>query len=384
MTLTDTDRGQLVALVRDFAAGEVAPRVRDYDRDEHIPIEILQKMAELGFFGGTIAEEWGGMALDHRSFAAVIEEISRVDHCLGVLLSMPSALVGGGIERFGTDEQKERWLRPLAQGTIFGGAGVTEPQSGSDVAGLRTTYVEDGDGYVLRGAKTWISNLDIASFFVTFATRDPSLRQAGITAFIVPRDAPGVSVHPFKNKMGFRPMCSGELVLDEVRLGPEALLGDVDGGFAVAMIAVEKGRLSVAARAVGAAQSCLDASVRYARERVVRNKPIGEHQMIQKKIADMATEIRAARLLVQDCADALDRGERARQETSMAKMYASDVFQRAATEAVQIHGAYGISDEFPVGRAYRDAKVFQIVEGANEIHRTLIARDLLSPRGART
>ncbi len=200
----------------------------------------------------------------------------------------------------------------------------------------------------------------------------------------MPRDAPGVSVHPFKNKMGFRPMCSGELVLDEVRLGPEALLGDVDGGFAVAMIAVEKGRLSVAARAVGAAQSCLDASVRYARERVVRNKPIGEHQMIQKKIADMATEIRAARLLVQDCADALDRGERARQETSMAKMYASDVFQRAATEAVQIHGAYGISDEFPVGRAYRDAKVFQIVEGANEIHRTLIARDLLSPRGART
>ena len=383
MTLTDTDRGQLVALVRDFAASEVAPRVRDYDRDEHIPIEILQKMAELGFFGGTISEEWGGMALDHRSFAAVIEEISRVDHCLGVLLSMPSALVGGGIERFGTDEQKERWLRPLAQGTIFGGAGVTEPQSGSDVAGLRTTYVQDGDGYVLRGAKTWISNLDIASFFVTFATRDPSLRQAGITAFIVPRDTPGVSVHPFTNKMGFRPMCSGELVLDEVRLGPEALLGDVDGGFAVAMIAVEKGRLSVAARAVGAAQSCLDASVRYARERVVRNKPIGEHQMIQKKIADMATEIRAARLLVQDCADALDRGERARQETSMAKMYASDVFQRAATEAVQIHGAYGISDEFPVGRAYRDAKVFQIVEGANEIHRTLIARDLLSPREAR-
>ncbi|TGD85892.1 acyl-CoA dehydrogenase [Mycolicibacterium sp. CH28] len=383
MTLTDTDREQLVALVRDFAAGEVAPRVRDYDRDEHIPIEILQKMAELGFFGGTIAEEWGGAALDHRTFAAVIEEISRVDHCLGVLLSMPSALVGGGIERFGTDEQKERWLRPLAQGTIFGGAGVTEPQSGSDVAGLRTTYVEDGGGYVLRGAKTWISNLDIASFFVTFATHDPSLRQAGITAFIVPRDTPGVSVHPFKNKMGFRPMCSGELVLDEVRLGQEARLGDIGGGFAVAMTAVEKGRLSVAARAVGAAQSCLDASVKYARERVVRNKAIGEHQMIQKKIADMATEIRAARLLVQDCADALDRGERARQETSMAKMYASDVFQRAATEAVQIHGAYGISDEFPVGRAYRDAKVFQIVEGANEIHRTLIARDLLSPREAR-
>jgi alkylation response protein AidB-like acyl-CoA dehydrogenase len=297
---------------------------------------------------------------------------------------MPSALVGGGIEHFGTDEQKERWLRPLAQGEIFGGAGVTEPQSGSDVAGLRTTYTAEADGtYVLHGSKTWISNLDIASFFVTFATVDPSMRQRGITAFIVPKDTPGVSVHPFQNKMGFRPLCTGELVLDQVRLGPEARLGNIGDGFAVAMTAVERGRLAVASRAVGAAQSCLDASVRYARQRVIRNRPIGDFQLIQKKIADMATEIQAARLLVQQCADALDRGERARQETSMAKMYASDVFQRAATEAVQIHGAYGISDEYVVGRAYRDAKVFQIVEGANEVHRTLIARELLSPRKER-
>jgi len=384
MTLTDVDRDQLVTLVRDFAASEVAPRVREYDREEHIPLDILAKMAGLGFFGGTIDERWGGMSLDHRTYAAVIEEISRADHCLGVLVSMPSALVGAGIDRFGTDAQKERWLRPLAQGQIFGGAGVTEPQSGTDVAGLRTTYSRDTDGsYVLSGSKTWISNLDIASFFVTFATTDPSLRQAGITAFIVPKDTPGLSVHPFKNKMGFRPMCTGELALDQVRVGPEALLGEIGGGFAVAMTAVEKGRLSVASRAVGAAQSCLDASIQYARQRVIRNRPIAEHQLIQKKIADMATEIRAARLLVQACADALDRGERARQETSMAKMYASDVFQRAATEAVQIHGAYGVSDEFPVGRAYRDAKVFQIVEGSNELHRTLIARDLLSPEAAR-
>lgn len=384
MALTDIDRDQLVKLVRDFALTEVAPRVRDYDRDEFIPIDILEKMAGLGFFGGTLEECWGGMGLDHRSYAAIIEEISRVDHCLGVLLSMPSALVGAGINRFGTDAQKERWLRPLAQGSIFGGAGVTEPQSGTDVAGLRTTYRQDADGgYVLNGTKTWISNLDIASFFVTFATTDPSLRQAGITAFIIPKDTPGLSVHPFKNKVGFRPMCTGELVLDDVRVGPEALLGQIGNGFAVAMIAVEKGRLSVAARAVGAAQSCLDASLKYARERVVRNRPIGEYQLIQKKIADMATEIQAARLLVQTCADALDRGERGRVETSMAKMYAADVFQRAATEAVQIHGAYGISDEFPVGRAYRDAKVFQIVEGSNELHRTLIARDLLTPQEAR-
>ena len=248
------------------------------------------------------------------------------------------------------------------------------------VAGLRTTYTVDGDHYVLNGSKTWISNLDIASFFVTFATVDPAKRQSGITAFIVPKDTPGLSVHPFKNKMGFRPMCTGELVLDGVRLGPEARLGEVGNGFAVAMTAVERGRLAVASRAIGAAQQCLDASVRYARERVIRNRPIGDHQMVQKKIADMATEIRAARLLVLECADALDRGERARQLTSMAKMHASDVMQRAATEAVQIHGAYGVSDEYPVARLYRDAKVFQIVEGANDIHRSLIARELLSPR----
>jgi len=383
MTLTASDRKQLVGLVRDFAAAEVAPRVRDYDRDEYLPVDILEKMAALGLFGGTVEEQWGGAGLDHVSFAAVIEEISRVDHCLGVLLSMPSALVGGGIAGFGSEEQKARWLRPLASGEIFGGAGVTEQGSGSDVAGLRTSYRHDADGtYVLNGSKTWISNLDIASFFVTFATVDASQRRAGITAFIVPKETPGVSVHPFKNKMGFRPMCSGELVLDEVRLGPEAVLGGIGEGFAVAMTAVERGRLSVAARAVGAAQGCLEASVSYARQRVIHDRPIGDHQMIQKKIADMATEIRAARLLVRECAEALDRGDRARQETSMAKMYASDVFQRAATEAVQIHGAYGVSDEYPVGRAYRDAKVFQIVEGTNEIHRTLIARDLLANRTA--
>ena len=376
----DAERQQLIELVRDFAKAEVAPRVREYDRDEHLPREILEKMAQLGLFGGTIDERWGGAGMDNRTFSAVIEEISRYDHCLGVLMSMPSALVGAGIERFGTDQQKERWLRPLAAGEIFGGAGVTEPQSGSDVAGLRTTYTVDGDHYVLNGSMTWISNLDIASFFVTFATVDPAKRQSGITAFIVPKDTPGLSVHPFKNKMGFRPMCTGELVLDGVRLGPEARLGEVGNGFAVAMTAVERGRLAVASRAIGAAQQCLDASVRYARERVIRNRPIGDHQMVQKKIADMATEIRAARLLVLECADALDRGERARQLTSMAKMHASDVMQRAATEAVQIHGAYGVSDEYPVARLYRDAKVFQIVEGANDIHRSLIARELLSPR----
>jgi alkylation response protein AidB-like acyl-CoA dehydrogenase len=375
------DREMLVRLVRDFAVNEVAPRVREYDRDERLPRGILERMAELGFFGGTVPIEWGGSGLDHVTYSMLVEEVSKVDHILGVLMSMPSALVGGGLLAYGTEEQKRRWLVPLAQGGIFGGAGVTEPQSGTDVAGMQTTYSRDGDKYVIKGSKTWISNLDIASFFVTFATRDPSLRHAGITAFVIPRDTPGLSVHPFKNKLGFRPISTGELVLDEVRVGPEAVLGEEGEGFAVAMTAVERGRLAVASRAVGLAQSCLDASVAYARERVVFGKPIGDFQMVQKKLADMAVGIEAARLLVHRCAEVLDTGARGRIEASMAKMYASDVAQRAANEAVQIHGAYGASDEYVVGRAYRDAKIFQIVEGANDIHRVLIAEGLLQPNG---
>lgn len=384
MTTLVSDRAALRSLVRDFAEREVAPRVRDYDRDEQMPRDILDKMGKLGLMGGIVPEEWGGAGLDHVTFASLIEEISKVDHCLGVMMSMPSALVGAGLLNFGTDEQKRQWLAPLARGEIFGGAGVTEPQSGSDVAGMETTYRRDGDDFIINGAKIWISNLDIASFFVTFATHDRSLRHGGISAFIVPRDTPGLSVHPFHNKLGFRPICSGELVLDNVRVGPEALIGDEGQGFPVAMTAVERGRLAVAARSVGAAQMCLNASVLYANQRSVGGNLIGGYQQIQKKLSDMATEIQAARLLVEDCARTLDSGERGRTETSMAKMYAADVFQRAATEAVQIHGAYGASDEFPVARAYRDSKIFQIVEGTNEIHRVVIARELLAGKGKHT
>ena len=373
MSTAGVDVEDLRDLVRDFAASVVAPRVAEYDREEHLPRDILDQMAELGFFGGTVAERWGGAGLDNGTFSILIEEISKVDHILGVLMSMPSALVGSGIEAFGTDEQRETYLAPLARGEVFAGAGVTEPQSGSDVAGMQTRYERDGDRFVINGAKTWISNLDIASFFVTFATRDRSLRHGGVTAFIVPKDSPGLSVHPFKDKLGFRPICTGELVLEDVEVGPEHLLGEEGKGFAVAMTAVERGRLTVASRAVGMAQACLADSVAYARDRVVFGRPIGEFQMIKKKIADMAVEIEAARLLVRRCAERMDTGERARRESSMAKMFASDVAQRAATEAVQIHGAYGVSAESRVSRMYRDAKVFQLVEGTNEIHRDLIA-----------
>jgi alkylation response protein AidB-like acyl-CoA dehydrogenase len=378
----EAEADELVRLVREFAVERVSPLVKDYDAAERIPRELLAEMAELGFFGGIVPAEWGGLGLDHRTFARIIEEVSRVDHCLGVLMSMPSALVGSGLSAFGTDEQKARWLAPLAEGRIFGGAGVTEPRSGSDVAGTQTRYRRTSDGFVLNGAKAWITNLDLASFFVTFATSDPSLGRNGLSAFIVPADLPGVRTSPYRNKLGFRPLCSGELLFDEVVLPPDALLGEEGQGYSVAMTAVERGRLSVASRAVGLSQLCLDASLRYARDRVVFGQPIADFQMVQQKISAMVVNVRAARLLTEQCASAMERGERARQEASIAKMFASDTAQSVATDAIQIHGAYGVSEEYPVARAYRDAKVFQIVEGANDIHRVLIAKHALREAGA--
>lgn len=371
---------QLIEIAGDFARREIAPRVTEYDQAEKLPDDLLAQMAALGFFGGTVPVEDGGAGLDFRTFASFIEEISRTCNMMGCLLSMPSGLVGASIADFGTEEQKERWLRPLAEGTMFGAAGVTEPGSGSDVAGMQTTYRKDGDEYVITGSKAWISNLDIASFLVTFATADRSLRHKGITAFIIPTDTPGLGLFPYKDKLGFRPICTGEVILDEVRVGADALLGEEGKGFSVAMTAVERGRLGVAARSVGVAQACLDEARKYAVDRNAFGHPISEFQIVQSKVTDMEVGVETARLLVKKAADALDRGERARKLTSMAKMYASDVAFRSAADAFQIHGAYGVSPEYPIGRYLRDAKVLQIVEGSNDLHRALIGEMSLGLR----
>lgn len=371
--IANVEADGLVGVVRDFAAAEIAPRVAEYDAAEELPRDLLAQMADLGFFGGTIDPQWGGLGLDSQTFARVLETISTTCNAMGCLVSMPSGLVGASISEFGTDEQKRRWLEPLAGGQIFGAAGVTEPRSGSDVAGMTTTYRRDGDEFVINGAKAWISNLDIADFFVTFASIDRSLGRKGITAFVIPRDTPGLSVAPYRNKLGFRPLCSGDLILEEVRLGPDALLGEETDGFRVAMTAVERGRLGVAARAVGVAQACLDDAREYAVVREAFGKEIAQFQIVQSKITDMVVGVETARLLVGMAAQALDRGERARRLTSMAKMYASDVAFRSAADALQIHGAAGVSAEYRVGRLMRDAKVLQIVEGSNDLHRALIA-----------
>jgi alkylation response protein AidB-like acyl-CoA dehydrogenase len=380
------EQRELRDLARDFARTEIAPHVERYDREERFPAEIVRRAAALGLAGGVVPAEHGGAGLDHVTYAIVIEEVARVCHVVACALSLPSGLVGSSVLRFGTDEQRARYLAPLARGETFAGAAVTEARSGTDVADMDTTYRREGDEYVIRGAKMWISFLDVASWLLTFAHDgvDERTGRKRISAFIVDTDLPGVSVHPLKDKYGFRPLATGEVVLDDVRVPADRLVGEEGRGMAVALNAVENGRLGVGARAVGLAQACCDASVAYARERVVFRQPIGRFQMVQEMLSDMITGTEAARLLVRRLARLKDLGEAGQVDASMAKMYASDVAMDAATKAFQIHGAYGVSPEYPVQRYLRDAKVFQIVEGNNQLHKALVAEHALGYRaGAR-
>jgi alkylation response protein AidB-like acyl-CoA dehydrogenase len=375
------ERQELREVARDFARREIAPHVAQYDRDERFPAEIVRATAELGWVGAVLPARYGGDDLDWLSFAILIEEISRVCHIVGLALSMPSGLSGAGILAYGTEEQKGEYITPLVRGESFAGAGVTEPGSGTDVANMTTTCRRDGDSYVINGAKAWISMLDVADWFLTFATLDRSAGRGGVCAFIVPRDTPGLSMRPYKNKLGFRPLATGDLVLDGVRVPAANRVGEEGQGYSVAMAAVETGRLSVAARALGLAQSCLDDSVAYARERIVFGQPTGRFQLVQSLITDMVVGVESARHFLYRLAELKDAGvARPRRDASLAKMQASDVAMESATAAVQIHGAYGISDEYRVGRMFRDAKVFQIVEGHNQLHRAMVAEYALGFR----
>ena len=369
-----SDQQVLLEPVRDFANRVIRPRVAEYDRDELFPADIVREAAELGWAGAVIPEKYGGQALDWLTFMMVIEEISRACHIVGLALSMPSGLVGGGILRYGSEEQKQRWVAPLLMGRSFAGCGVTEPGGGTNVAAMTTTCRRSGDGYVINGSKAWISMLDVGDWFLTFATLDRAAGRRAVCAFIVPRDTPGLKMRPYRNKLGFRPVATGDLVLSDIKVPAENRVGEEGQGYDVAMAAVETGRLSVAARAVGMAQDCLDASVRYATDRMVFGQPIGRFQLVQSMITDMVVGIESARHFLYRVASQRDSGiQRPRRDASLAKMHATDVAMTAATHAVQIHGAYGVSDEYPVGRHFRDAKVFQIIEGNNQIHRTMVA-----------
>lgn len=375
------EQEQIRKTARTFASQEIAPYVAEYDAAERFPKEIIQKAAALGFMGGVIPAKYGGSELDFVSFTIILEEISKVCHAVACALSFPSGLAGSSILRFGTEEQKEKYLKPLAEGKGFAATGLTEPHSGTDVGSMETFARKDGDRYILNGSKAWISFLEVADWILTFATLDRANPRKGICAFLIDRDTPGLRFKPYKEKLGFRPLSTGDVFLDECVVPAKNRVGAEGEGLKVAMCAVENGRLGVAARALGLAQACLDAATKYARERIVFKQPIGRFQLVQSMITDMITGIEGARAATYRLAWLKSQGAvQARKEASIAKMMASDAAFMAATHAVQIHGAYGCSGESPVSRYFRDAKVFQIVEGQNQLHRSLIAETHLGFR----
>ena len=368
-------------MVRRFAQKEIAPHVLDYNREGRFPMEIVAKMKDLGLIGGVIPQEYGGAGIDHVSWIISIEEISRVCSSMAVVVGGPSSLVGQGILKFGTEDQKQKYLATMARGESMGAAGITEPNTGTDVGNIQTTAVREGDEYILNGSKMFITNADECDWAIVFATMDKNLKHKGITAFIVERGMPGFSTRSIKGKLAWEPLNLGELVFEDCRIPCENLVGEEMRGFKIVMSCLDMGRMFVAARALGLAQGCLDASLNYAKERTVFGQPIASYQLIQKMIADMAVGTEMGRLLLYQVARMRDRGvERTTKYSSMAKLYNTDLAMKSATDAVQLHGAYGFTSEYHVERYFREAKGLQIVEGTTQIHTILQAAYALGVR----
>ena len=358
---------------REFAQGEVLPKAAEIDREHRHPAELVQRMAELGFLGMAVPEPYGGAGLDHVSYVLAMEEIARACASTAVIMSVNNSLVCDPLSRFGTEAQKQEWLVPLASGKLLGCFALSEPEAGSDAAAQKTTATPDGDGWILQGTKNWITNGPVADVCVLFAMNDRAAGHKGITAFIVPLKTKGVRVGTPDDKLGIRGSKSSQIFLDDVRLGGEHLLGEVGAGFRIAMSTLDGGRIGIAAQALGIARAALEDSLAYAQQRRTFGKPIAQHQAIAFKLADMATEIDAARLLALRAAWLKDGKHPYGKEAAMAKLYASDVANRAAREAIQIFGGNGYVTEFPVERHFRDAKITEIYEGTSEIQRLVIA-----------
>lgn len=365
-------------MVRDFAENEVAPTAAERDEEERFDREIFDKMAELGLTGIPWPEEYGGIGSDYLAYAIAVEELSRVCASTGVMLSAHTSLASWPIFKFGTEEQKQKYLRPLAKGEKIGAYCLTEPGSGSDAGGMRTTARLEGDHYVLNGSKIFITNGGEAEIYVVFALTDPEKRtRGGVTAFIVEKDFPGFSVGKKEKKLGIRSSPTTEIIFEDCRVPVENVLGEIGEGFKIAMMTLDGGRNGIAAQAVGIAQGALDAAVAYAKERVQFGKPIAAKQGISFKLADMATSVEAARLLTYQAAWRESEGLSYGMESAMSKLFAGDTAMKVATEAVQIFGGYGYTKEYPVERFLRDAKITQIYEGTQEIQRLVISRMLL-------
>jgi len=367
--------------VRKFCQVEILPVVRDYDRREEFPHDLLQKMAGLGLLGAPIPKEYGGAGLDPISFAIVMEELGRVCSALRSTLSVQTALVGLSVLQWGTEEQKRRYLPGLCRGAIIGCFGLTEPNAGSDASAQQTTAFVDGSHWVINGTKIFITNGNIAHLALIFARTGGSTQsgkgEGESAAFLIEKGVRGFSTRAIKGKLGLRASDVAELNFTDCRVSKEALLGQVGEGLHVAVSALDHGRYSVAAGCVGIIEACLEASIQYAKGRWQFGKPIGGFQLVQEMIARMSVDLEAARLLVYRVGQLRQKGQRATLETSQAKYFASEAAVRAATDAVQIHGAYGYVDESPVERYYRDAKATTIYEGTSQIQKLIIGSHLL-------
>ncbi|WP_246944513.1 acyl-CoA dehydrogenase [Bacillus pinisoli] len=363
-------------MVRDFAKNEVAPTAAERDEEERFDREIFDKMAELGLTGIPWPEQYGGIGSDYLAYVIAVEELSRVCASTGVTLSAHTSLAGWPLFKFGTEEQKQKYLRPMAEGASIGAYGLTEPSSGSDAGGMRTYAKKDGDDYIINGSKIFITNGGVADFYVVFAVTNPEQGTRGTTAFIVEKDFPGFSVGKKEAKLGIRSSPTTEIIFEDCRVPAENILGEVGQGFKVAMMTLDGGRNGIAAQAVGIAQGALDAAVEYAKERKQFGKPIIEQQGIAFKLADMATSIEAARLLTYQAAWLESQGLPYGKESAMSKLFAGDTAMKVTTEAVQVFGGYGYTKDYPVERFMRDAKITQIYEGTQEIQRLVISRML--------
>ena len=361
-------------MARDFARRELAPYASEWDRNGGFPEDMYRRMGALGLMGMLVPEEFGGAEVGHLAYALAMEEISAGDVGTASAMSVNNSLVCAGLAGFGSEDQKERFLKPLAQGKLLGAFGLTEPHTGSDASALRTRAVLDGNTFILNGSKQFITNGAKADVALIIAVTDPEAGKRGLSCFIVPTDMSGFTVLKVEEKLGQRAHDTGQLVFEDIQLTPDLMLGEPGQGYRIALSNLESGRIAIASQALGAARSAHEAALAYAKERETFGKPIIEHQAVSFRLADMATEIEAARLLTHHAARLSDAGLPCIKEASMAKLYASEMAERVCSNAIQTFGGYGYLNDFPVERYWRDVKVCQIYEGTSDVQRIVIGR----------
>jgi alkylation response protein AidB-like acyl-CoA dehydrogenase len=366
----------LKASLKEFCERKVKPYAREWDKDEKFPMEVVRELGQLGVMGMLVSEEFGGAAMDSLAVAVAVEEIARYDGSLALTVASHNGLGTSHLRVFGNDAQRKKYLPKLATGEYLGAWGLTEPGSGSDAAGMKTAAVRKGDKWVLNGAKMFITQGTVGDMFVVLALTAPDKKQKGITAFILEKGMPGFTQRPIHGKLGMRSSDTAELIMEGVEVPDSQRLGEVDRGFIDTLKILDKGRITIGALAVGLARGALEESVRYASERTAFGHPIADFQGLRWMFADIKTELEAARLLVHRAAYLADNNQPYTQEASMAKLFASEVATRACNKAVQIHGGYGYTREFPVERYLRDAKLCEIGEGTSEVQRGIIAREI--------